>query len=1655
MVATGVPSPEATGGAGPSFEIRTFAVALARLLRGDRIPGLDAPPTRVRLQQRVAGAVLDDVVLECADRRGGIQSIEYQVKRRIRPTDGDPEFVEIVRRCLGELRTTPALFEERRRRFGIAATPSAPLRDLHRVTVIARSHDTATGFCDVVWRTAREQVRDKLTALRTIVATVRGDSPSDTDTDEDAWRVARALHIWSVDAEPDGTDVLATLDRLADLLPGGGDPDGVFRELTEIAQEWNPQAGATDLAMLRLELETRGVALDAAPARRAAFDRLVVVSEPLLSGATAQLGHRLHLPRMGIREQMVAAVEEHEVVVLGGRAGVGKSILARLFARDLRDAGAAVAAISLNGQAGRLGRLEADLGLSIADALAGAPIGGQRVLVIDGAEQALTDGGVLLGDLLGAIPVQEGSAPPWTIVLTARDEATPTLSRLVTDRTATQPKIIVIPGLTDAEVAEVVERFPRLAALARNGRSKALLLRRPYLVDLLARSVEQLELPGSIAGEEDLIEIVIERLVRRDEGGLPGRGAPDARADVYLALADAAAANEVPARLDGMDAEARAGLSSDDVITRIGTSWRFAHDVLADYAVATLLLEPDGNTRLAAAPSPRRLLRAVRLRIQRQLADALATTSLQTQWSQAAAGLAALEQADGPRWRDVPWEALLNLGSVRNALDILASHLFADDGAELLRLIDVTERLGRTPRSGDTTGRIPLDVALSGPVVDLLATHANRVPPAATGHAARLAHEHLQAAAEMDLSPDSTLEAADVLPDALVQWAGADEWGDRLGHVINGLAFCGERLAGRHDEFLARHARTRPEEVAGPVESPSASKHLARTRPDLLLRLAGLYYLGIGLRTTGAEDEVGERPEVTGSFIDDREGVRGHDLAQSRHLPAFPLGNDQANPALGPFAALLDASPAHGLRLVGALADAATTARAQLELGDDDERIYEIELTATAWPAPRHYTGTGTVWLWHRRTSVGPGPALSALMALRAWGVRRIRAGDPPTDIRDDILNAGNSLALVSVAISVLVDAIDVVDQELDMFLEHPLLWRLEQSRTAHEHGIALTISNAPRLSWTLENVAVALVLRSDGERTEELRGIGQRLIANHAELRTSTSEPFATGWANMLDKDRYVTETRDDGLTIMVNQPPELIAAMDESGEAERAVQSLQMAAIMMQAIKIRDGEASPDEATTVWQAVVDALADEKATGAFRIYKPGDVVAAAAAAVVRAAAEEKPVHDGELASAVDALLAATHRYDTLAPPVLGTEDAADSDDGYVPNMAWDIGADRSTATALPTLLTHPDLCARAQVDHVNLCQAIGAIATTPFDEARRRLVAALRGAWSLPCGSNASAHVAVLAAARRMIATAGLGPHTGHRYSRATLPEPFEDLISTSDGVILDLPSASFAVTLLVAGVEATCEHGAAARNLLAVLTGYDRRVWPTRYARRHYSRSSMWRAAIDEATVEQILDGDDAALDAILEAYAPVAEQLYRLLSMLPERALTPPRVERLHKIWPKLLDRLLPQARSLSRGPGRRGQQPHYEDVQRLDRALLLLPPANANQWPLKETVQLAGRWLRTYQSSPHVADRALEFLGRTGLMRTDTGIELYLGVLGDDITSIRRQSRYVMAWLEIVLTDLPGGSAASRARTLLDRLAAAGDDHALSLQQQLEA
>lgn len=1656
-----IPSPEATGGAGVSFEARVGGIALSRLLRGDRVAGLDSPPERVRLQQRVAGAVLDDIVLDGADPRGGTQTIEYQVKRSISITGADADFCDVVQRCLTEIQRDPDPVRGDRRRFGIASRPTPALAQLDRVVRAARAHDTAEGFLQVLRSSARREVRDRLDALRAAVAAALPEGTTDVALDTATWQAAKALYVWPVDAEPDTEDVRAALDRLTDLLVDTGDALRVFRELVAAAEEWAPQAGATDVATLRARLERHGLALNDTPRRRAAFDRLRAASESLLDPAGARLGHRLHLSRHELRRNVRAALDDQASLVLSGRAGVGKSVAARLVARDLTDAAEAVVAVNLAGRTGPLALLEQELGAPLAEALGGAPVGGRRVLLIDGAEQALTDGGQLLGAVLNAVPVDPGSGPPWRVLLTARDEAAATLTRLVENRTGSAPRVLTVGELDDDEVAQVVEAFPRLAPVERNSRARALLLRRPYLIELLVRAINAQDLPPDVTGEEDVLAIVNERLIRLDNGGLPGRGAPHARADIFIRLGDAVIDNALPARLDGTDAEARAGLSSDDIAVEVRSSWRFAHDVLADYAAATRLLERDGPDRLVGAPSPRRLIRAARLALQREFADAMAAGTFASAWDAARALVDRLASADGPRWHDLHWEALLHLGAARAALDELLAGLLGDDGAGLLRLIDVTERLARRPGFDDHPGGfVPLDTTLSSPVVDLLVANASSVPERVTLAAVRLVHEHLNAAAA-DPAVAAGLHRAAEVPDAVVLWASDDRWGDRLEHAIGALALSGPVLSPVHEDFLVAHARSRPHEVAEAVEGPRASRNLASSRPDLLLRLSGLYYLGRGLRLDGEDPTRGERPRGRRSFVfDDEEDVRDHSLHHRDHLAMWPLGNNQSNPALGPFAALLDASPDHGIRLIGAVVDTATAARSRLEAGfvhspvDGDDRL-ELELTSAEWPQPRRFSGPSTVWMWHRRTSVGPGPALSALMALRQWAVGRIKEGDAPRAVRDALLATGTSLAFVSVALSTLVDRIDDVVDELDPFLPHPLLWHLEIARVTHEHGTALDVPDATHLQWNLSSVAVLLVLRGDAERRQRLRELGDALVANHGELEGTDSIHLARRWAAELDVEHFVAEPHDEGIAISVNYPAGVLEALQASGGAAVA-QSIRLTNLMMKAIQIRDGQGDLAEAAAVWADTV-AGCEQAAAGShdYGVYDPVDILSAAAAALLKAAHAGHDVDDTALETAVAFLLESAAQFGGAAPPdVMEDSDEHDDRRSQVANTFWDMGADRSIASALPILLLDDVLRERAHTSLRNVAAALASLAATPFDEARARLVQSLVPVWDRPCEIDTELHGITLGVARRMITTEGLVRRPGrYGYAPVLLAEPLEATIANSTDISFDVAGASFGVAV-AAAARCDCEHGRAARALVDVLIAYDHRVWPEEYARHHYHRTDMWRHAIDSAIAGRVMSGDDDALDRHLDAFAPIGEELRAFLECLVARALDDATVARLHEVWPRVLDCLLPDVRNLEPRDGDRDREPYHRHVEELDSALLLVPPDDA-RWPVEDTFRLGARWLAAYQATPHVADRAIVFVGRTLGLANDVAIHLVLTVLGDNIEAIRRSSQYVMAWLQAVLSNPPPGEPTARARRLLDRLAAAGDDWALAVQRQLEA
>jgi hypothetical protein len=475
---------------------------------------------------------------------------------------------------------------------------------------------------------------------------------------------------------------------------------------------------------------------------------------------------------------------------------------------------------------------------------------------------------------------------------------------------------------------------------------------------------------------------------------------------------------------------------------------------------------------------------------------------------------------------------------------------------------------------------------------------------------------------------------------------------------------------------------------------------------------------------------------------------------------------------------------------------------------------------------------------------------------------------------------------------------------------------------------------------------------------------------------------------------------------------------------------------------------ELASDAVIDRWSRVIEIIEGLEDVSGETPFTIGDALAATGATIVRRAVASYQVDAGVLHTAANILLQVAESVTMPLNPVR--------------EMKWDLGADRSAASSLPFLLDE-SLCEAAGIRTSDVHTALLQLAGSPYEEVRLRLAAGLqRELADAPHGERA--HGLALSVIEELVATSGFGPWTPEGFRPHTrLPEPIESTLET-DELVLNVGYAGDAIPGLVAASSGTCEHAAAARNLLLGLAEYDRRVWPKHFARFNYVGLGRWRSEIDAYVAERALSGIADDLWAHLDAFAHVAEDIRGVLSRLSAGATTPERAIIVHDLWPTLMDRLLPASRDLRLPEDTGGawhardrQEPHSTDVEELDRALLLSPPEGlACSWPWDRTSALVIRWVDALRSQPHVADRLIDVLIRLGWLRSPAATQMILTVLGNDVEAIERGCRMVTAWLRLVLLQAPEAVQDKLpVRTLLDRLAVSGNEDALALQQQLES
>ena len=869
-------------------------------------------------------------------------------------------------------------------------------------------------------------------------------------------------------------------------------------------------------------------------------------------------------------------------------------------------------------------------------------------------------------------------------------------------------------------------------------------------------------------------------------------------------------------------------------------------------------------------------------------------------------------------------------------------------------------------------------------------------------------------------------------------------------HFLELLALVGPDLGEDGEAILRRVAQDAPWALCPALERPFTAHALARSRRGFLAELTEAYYL---------DDE----PSGHGAWED---GIRRHCPQSISEIFTHAVWHR------GPFMMLMRTDFRNGVAVLNRLLNHAALIRARTLSTPDhmvppaqgdpaDAYLADLEITGER----RRYVGDAHVWVWYRGTGVGPYPCMSALQALERMCDWLIAAGTPVGTVISILLEGCENLATVGLAVGILTRHLEQTDRLLDPYLAEPLVWQREFSRVASEMGGLGANSEGlvepERQRWTLREAAGLLVLTADDERADELRAIGEALVANARQQVESTrgetldaeadldesEQHLATvrSWAVTLDRDRYhATEASDGYYHIQATPPDEVVEALQPGQEdIQRSQQETRLN--VRYHINLGTGRPDPVEPDELADdiAVARDLLDDPPLSAF---DPWDTPALVAAAALEAhLAHDASLPDEALAFAAEILL-------RIGEGVTSAHE-------YEFDMTYfQQGADRSAARALPLLLLPQAAKLRSIVDQADgsaaferAVTAVGNLARATANEVRLHLARGLDCLWQTPCAETGRCpHHIGLRLATDTMRYCVLGPWTPdtHRRRVAALEEPTVEALGSiaDDSILVDRLDA--AIRALASAVIADICISTQARTLLDALLDAQRRALLAHEDNLDHRGTHTLVAARALLTLAQ--RGDHDPTYAQIDAYANNSLRLDGLLRALSAAAEeTPERAAAAWRIWPSLMLRVL----ELNDSDHNPFQDPHYGDRALADLVPNAIPDVEflyreiqhepIRWWKPIELLSEVEAWLPHAAGNPECVDQLVGFIdalppedqARTGLLRMAT---LVLA----NPTRIAKRSYLLSSWLTDVRPAAGQASLYGVWQQIVDALVVAG-------------
>lgn len=1375
-------SPSATGGAGVSFAHRVASIYSTAMLTGARRTELgDQAPARISFQTGPVHPV-DDLLIESA---GTIERQSLAIACRLTPSfvRSHQATIKLLESLIREL----AAFAEPTHEVAIAiAGWSTQYDEVQQLTVIARRHADAASFTASITTPGRFKaaVADRYDHLRDMVARIGDNEESPPglggpDPEFRTWALLARMHLLSFNVQdPDRTDWTSTATAMDQLAGQGVDGVTLLDELASRCSEYDAAGAVIDVAMLRRDVH--GL-LGATTERTSDSWRAMAEHETYAAAAvrrslgpmqadTSSFAFEFPERRAEITERLRRAGENKHTLLITGPSGTGKSALVLEVLETLRtEPGFDAVVLNFRGLPETTFAFESSLGCSLTDLLCdlSAP---RRLLIIDAADAAVERSSAMLADLASAAR-RSGVG----VVAVSSDTAADFVMDQVTRSFGTAPETYAVPVLNDQEVSEVSMRLPALRGLLRN-LGPASLLRRLVVLDLISRTGRTLDEP---LGEWACLEVIWNGLVRRR--GVAGTASPEAREHTMLAVAAAdlyraASSRAVPGAsateaaptspLPQPDHAAVDSLQRDHLLaprTLRQTRLEFAHDELRRYATAILLVRAESITScLALSRAPRWSLSAATLACKGQILDP--QLSPESTFANLIEDFSALASSFGPRWADVPLEAVLD---TPYGYRCLAAPLLGRSGAESSTTAEQQAEDGATGRRvlADLLRVVQqrmtvdglVDVAVGEPVINLLADYAK--PWDISDAAFEVLTGWLTALVVGDAPAGQSVRLR-LRTKMLAYWARfpprepdieeverMSRFGQRRRHrlldyeltnekLVETLALLGPDANDEVEQCLRLLASLAPGFLAPAVDSPLSARSIASYNVNLLADLIEAYYID---DTT----DYGWRMHDA--------GIRMH---QGRWTSAGPPFDAYW---FGGFWVLFNRAPARlSSRVLNRILNHAAGAGAErrkqrsreaswlgYEYGDEpgpakpsegvpafDAEIgierAEDEHTVDFGLATISHRGDAHMWSWYRGTSVGPYPCLSALQAMERVAESWLLAGASAEAVVKALLHECENLAVPGMLFGLLTRHLEDIGSLIDPFLAEPLVWHAEFGRRTSEYtgwkASSEGLAHPERREWTPRETAMTMVLRADESRREELRALARKLIDNG---RAQGLEESARNWATGLDLTYYKGHQTDEGYYITVEPPEDLRAAQERHASAtETSNEVLRLQNLYWANMKQYKPDYTPpsDEQVATDLGVARRLVESDSEE--DLLRPHEAAACVArTAVLRAA-------DGRFQALGD------HGDFAVAAIV---EIAGHFIDG--PNLRdegqyYDLGLDRSAATALPALLSpvFDETLNAAGIDVPELAGLGDAIASRGPLETRLFLARGCDRIWTQPC---------------------------------------------------------------------------------------------------------------------------------------------------------------------------------------------------------------------------------------------------------------------------------------------------------------------------------